>query len=205
MLHMQEFQTLQKIDNIMLELKKEIDLAVPKILKIRSSKLLKREYRKSANSQIFEDRINLPKNDAQKDICFRKNGFLYRDVPIEKPEESESSRANVTRKGHSFVLRLSANTENSEEENFSSFSDDVDYASVKNKSHELFKNICEKKLDLIVNNVSEILRLCNECQLASERIANERNNRYNNSYLSHFTPHYIQLTVLPPISIFYCF
>ena len=197
---MQEFQTLKKTEKIILELKKEIEIAVPKILRIRSSKLLKLENRISANSRIYVDRSNSQKKDAQKDFFFEKNSFSYGDVPIQKLKEC--SRTNITMKEYSFVLRLSANIENSGEGKSYYLNDDLDHASVKNESLEIFKNLCEKKLDSIVDNVSEILRLCDECQLASERIANERNNRYDDSYLSHLSPHYIHLTVLLPSSIF---
>ena len=162
-------------------MKKEIDIAVPKILKIKSSKLLKRENRLSANSRISGNNDNSPRKDAQKDIYFQKNGSLYRDVPIQT--HKESNRANVTNEEHSYFLRLSANVENSADENSFSLNDDKEEISVKNVNHEILKNICEKKLDLVVVSVCEILRLCDECHLVSERIANERNNRYYNSTL----------------------
>jgi hypothetical protein len=156
-------------------LKKEIDIAVPKILRIRSSKLLKREKSISANIRILGRNDNSPRKDAQKDIYFEKNGMLYRDVPVQT--HKESNRANITRKEHSYFLRLSAIIENSAEQNSSSLNNDKEEISVKNRSHEILRNICEKKLNLIADNVSEILRLCDKCQLVSERIANERNKR----------------------------
>jgi hypothetical protein len=145
------------------------------MLKIRSLKLLKRENRLSANSRIFGKYDNSPRKDAQEDIYFQKDGLLYRDVPIQT--HKESSRANVTRTEHSYFLRLSANIENSAVENSFSLSNDKEEISAKNVNHKILKEICEKKLDLIVVSVSEILRLCDECQLVSERTANERNNR----------------------------
>jgi hypothetical protein len=171
----QEFQTVPKIENMFLELKKEIDLAIPKILKIKSSKLLKRENRLSANSRSFGKYVNSPRKDAQKDVYFERNGILYRDVPIQTHKESNMAKA--ARNEHSFFLRLSANIENSAEENSVSSNNDKEEISVNNVNNEILKNICEKKLDFIVDNVSEILRLCDECQLVSERIANERYNR----------------------------
>lgn len=169
---MQELQELQKIDNVIQELEKEIHVAVPKILKIKSSKLLKRE---NFTERILGEKRNSPKEDSCESTFFRRNNVLYRDVPIQT--HKESNRANGARTVHSYFLRLSATIENSAEENPLSLNNDFEEILVKKESQEMFKNICKKKLNLIVDNVSEILRLCDECHLASEKIANERNNR----------------------------
>lgn len=171
----QEFQTIPKTENIFLELKKEIDIAVPKILKIKSSKLLKRGNRLSANSRSLGENENSPRKGALKDIYSQKNSILHRDVTIKTHKESNIT--NVTRKEHSYFLRLSVNIENSADKNSFSLNNDKEEISVENVNHGILRNICEKKLDFIVDNVSEILGLCDECQLVSERIANERNNR----------------------------
>lgn len=167
------------MEKIFKELQQEIDKTVPIILKIKSSKLLKREHRVPATSQISEKKSYSPKEENQTKNYFQKNNSFYCDVKMKIQRDYNITK--VGRKEHSFILRLSATLENFDEEDSLFLNQNVEGASAQNKGNQMLMNICEEKLDLIVDNLSDVLGLCDACELASEQIANERNNRYSMS------------------------